>query len=397
LAITPGVEVNVEKKGTYICWMGYKDGLGNDRITQPQRFKGKSADVDVSVLPLKSPKAKIYVMDKRTGNMAIVDYTPPKDPKAAKPIGIKKDDLQYVRSVSLRAVAEDGAPVESGLMIITDGNGDEFQSIFTPADEGVALFENVAAGEISVQVKAGGLKKTIDSDIELPADRKTPGFARDIKVAGDVHTLPRVATKSKAKSHEEAKPQGGVGTILQYLSGLIFLAVVIAIVVIVLKARGVTAKAALEKMGVELPQGGEGIPAGEAAPAIDPSACQFCGQKRDASGHCACTLTPAGAPMAAPTGVPRLVGSQGTYAGHIFEITGASAVIGREVGNDVALPNDTTSSRRHATITVSGGEYSIRDEGSSNGTFVNGAKITEQKLRPGDELQIGGSKFRFES
>ena len=52
-----GLKVNVGKKGTYIYWLGYKDGLGNDRITQPQRFKGKSADVDVSVLPLKSPKA----------------------------------------------------------------------------------------------------------------------------------------------------------------------------------------------------------------------------------------------------------------------------------------------------------------------------------------------------
>ena len=150
-------------------------------------------------------------------------------------------------------------------------------------------------------------------------------------------------------------------------------------------------------MGVELPQDQAAAVAGQPAPpAVDPSVCQFCGQKKDAAGNCACTLTPAGAPMAASTGVPKLVGSQGTYAGHIFEITGASAVIGREAGNDVPLPNDTTSSRRHATITVSGGEYSIRDEGSSNGTFVNGAKITEQKLRPGDELQIGGTKFRFE-
>lgn len=62
----------------------------------------------------------------------------------------------------------------------------------------------------------------------------------------------------------------------------------------------------------------------------------------------------------------------------------------------MALTNDSTTSRRHATLAVLGDEVSIKDEGSSNGTFVNGAKITEQKLTPGDEVQIGGTKFRFE-
>jgi len=83
--------------------------------------------------------------------------------------------------------------------------------------------------------------------------------------------------------------------------------------------------------------------------------------------------------------------------GQVFEIASGSKVIGREAGCDIALVNDNTASRRHATITVSAGDYSIRDEGSSNGTFVNGAKITEQKLTPGDEVQVGGTRFRFEA
>jgi len=70
--------------------------------------------------------------------------------------------------------------------------------------------------------------------------------------------------------------------------------------------------------------------------------------------------------------------------------------MGREADNPIALPNDSTASRRHATITQSNGGYSIRDEGSSNGTFVNGVRITEQALSAGDEIQIGGTKFRFE-
>ncbi len=107
-------------------------------------------------------------------------------------------------------------------------------------------------------------------------------------------------------------------------------------------------------------------------------------------------MAPAAAPTAVATAGPRLVGSQGVYAGHIFEITSPSMVIGREADNPIPLPNDGTSSRRHATISQVNGGYSIRDEGSSNGTFVNGARVTEQTLSPGDEIQIGGTKFRFE-
>jgi len=92
-----------------------------------------------------------------------------------------------------------------------------------------------------------------------------------------------------------------------------------------------------------------------------------------------------------------LVGTQGTYSGHVFEIPVGSTTIGREAENPIPLVNDTTASRRHATITISGSDYTIRDEGSSNGTFVNGARVTEQKLMPGDEVQIGGTKFRFEA
>jgi pSer/pThr/pTyr-binding forkhead associated (FHA) protein len=96
------------------------------------------------------------------------------------------------------------------------------------------------------------------------------------------------------------------------------------------------------------------------------------------------------------TGVPRLVGARGAYGGHIFEITGADATIGREVGNTIHLGTDNTVSRRHARILKQGDGWVIRDEGSSNGTWVNGVRVTEQLLRPGDEIQIGATFFRWE-
>ena len=97
---------------------------------------------------------------------------------------------------------------------------------------------------------------------------------------------------------------------------------------------------------------------------------------------------------------PRLIATSGAYSGNIFPISGPTADIGRDAGNTVALPNDTNTSRRHATIQASGGQYIVIDNGSSNGTFVNGVRLaghSQQAIRPGDEVQIGMTRFRFEA
>lgn len=392
--------LKVEKKGSYIYWFTYKDAEGAVQTTLPVRFKGKSTDLDLEPLGAKSTGVKLYVMNKATSNAAIIDYPQSTE---TKDVDLPQDDFDRVRTVRLRVVAEDKKPIESAKVQLTDGMNTEMTALITPADEGVATFTDVATGEATVKVEAEGLRKTIDSDIEVQDKRKTTGYERDIKVAGDVNTV--VPKAKPAAGGTAAKPSGGGGLsgILSTLAGLIILVIIIAVIVIALRAKGVTGKSALQGLGVELPGGAPGQVAPGAAPmgpAIDPSVCQFCGQRKDANGRCACSAVPGVGPAAAPSasapGVPRLVGSQGVYAGHIFELTSASMVMGREASNPIPLPNDTTSSRRHATISQANGGYSIRDEGSSNGTFVNGARVTEQKLTPGDEIQIGGTKFRFE-
>ncbi|MGC8835081.1 MAG: FHA domain-containing protein, partial [Armatimonadota bacterium] len=56
-----------------------------------------------------------------------------------------------------------------------------------------------------------------------------------------------------------------------------------------------------------------------------------------------------------------------------------------------------TVSRRHAVIQRVGNSLVIVDEGSSNGTFVNGVRVTSQQLNPGDEVRLGSSAFRLEA
>jgi pSer/pThr/pTyr-binding forkhead associated (FHA) protein len=43
------------------------------------------------------------------------------------------------------------------------------------------------------------------------------------------------------------------------------------------------------------------------------------------------------------------------------------------------------------------GSFILCDEGSSNGTFVNGMSIVRQPIAPGDLIEFGGSAFKFEA
>ena len=108
----------------------------------------------------------------------------------------------------------------------------------------------------------------------------------------------------------------------------------------------------------------------------------------------------AGAGYGAPASSPRLVANGGVYNGSIFPIVESIIDIGRDPSCGVSLANDTNVSRKHATLRNDGGQFSVTDNGSSNGTFVNGVRIAAQTpvpLSPGDEATIGGTRFRLEA
>jgi pSer/pThr/pTyr-binding forkhead associated (FHA) protein len=69
-------------------------------------------------------------------------------------------------------------------------------------------------------------------------------------------------------------------------------------------------------------------------------------------------------------------------------------VAGRHPESDIFL-DDVTVSRRHAEIVRDGSDYTVRDVGSLNGTYLNRERIEEALLRDGDEVQIGKFKLVF--
>jgi SARP family transcriptional regulator, regulator of embCAB operon len=70
--------------------------------------------------------------------------------------------------------------------------------------------------------------------------------------------------------------------------------------------------------------------------------------------------------------------------------------VGRRSENDLALPWDPQVSRRHATLTFQDGQWHVRDEGSSNGTSLDGAPVTEiRPLHHGDVIRFGRTPVVF--
>lgn len=90
----------------------------------------------------------------------------------------------------------------------------------------------------------------------------------------------------------------------------------------------------------------------------------------------------------------KVIITEGPDKGREYEFAQA-AILGRLDSNDVPI-RDGKASREHAKIYQQGQQYAIVDLNSSNGTFVNGQKITKRVLEPGDEVSIGMVRLRFE-
>ncbi len=95
-----------------------------------------------------------------------------------------------------------------------------------------------------------------------------------------------------------------------------------------------------------------------------------------------------------PAGVGALVVKRGRNAGSRYVLDGDRTTAGRHPESDIFL-DDVTVSRRHVEIVRDGDDYTVRDAGSLNGTYLNRNRVDEAPLRDGDELQIGSFKLVF--
>ena len=163
------------------------------------------------------------------------------------------------------------------------------------------------------------------------------------------------------------------------------------------RQRNLTVVDSLKKLGVELPADAAAASTGHLKPPSPvqpplPSLSDLppAGAAPPVASFAAASAAPGGA---------QIVGLAGALAGETFPLDAAAPLtIGRDAGNTLALTQDTGISRRHARLEKRGAGWVVVDEGSSNGTFVNGVRVGADgmTLQRGDEIQLGSIRLRFE-
>lgn len=392
-----------------------------------KRFTDRETTITIDTSMLgKSPR--IAIDDARTGNTAVMPLP------TGDRLELRKLDFNRVHSLRIQ-VTYDNRPVQQAQVTLTASDGTTQKQTIDYTRQGIAVFEDVPAGKAQLTIRYGD-DFTMTQDVQISSDDHPAGVVTiPVAVSNKVPTLDVPAEKPEASvpisssgvgRGEEAAPGrqaapsagegGGLPSLLGSLIGLALAGGAIYLLYRWAQSGGMAAT--LKKAGIEVsgppPPSDAGTPWQPNAPAppvvADPSLCPYCGQKRDAAGNCACTLAPG--QQAAPSGAngavasapvtlsqPRLVATMGVYSGTIFPLNanGSGMTVGRDPSNSIMLGNDTTVSRRHASLRVEDGTCIVTDEGSSNGVYVNGVRISgSQTIRPGDEVQIGNTRFRFE-
>lgn len=103
-----------------------------------------------------------------------------------------------------------------------------------------------------------------------------------------------------------------------------------------------------------------------------------------------------GGPAQPQAGTQAELVMQTTSGAHVFPIEANMITIGRGLNNDIIL-EDPRISRQHAQLRYKSRRFLIADNGSTNGTYVNGTPVTtEQVLRDGDIVSLGGLELIFQ-
>jgi pSer/pThr/pTyr-binding forkhead associated (FHA) protein len=91
---------------------------------------------------------------------------------------------------------------------------------------------------------------------------------------------------------------------------------------------------------------------------------------------------------------PKLEAIAGPLTGQSFPVSD-ELLIGAVDGNDLVISGDATLSGFHARVLLADKALTIEDSNSTNGTFVNGVRLGEDRklLKPGDEIRMGKSVF----
>lgn len=363
-------------------WWWAEDAEGKP-LSAPQ----KTRDASVSI-KLPEGADTLCVYDAETGNLALL-----KASDLEEKTELRGERWNHVARLQVNVLAQ-GKPVASAVVELKDSRDTTHTRVLEPSAEGVLMFERVPLGKVSITARYGDDQKA-SQETTLKREREERVPIIEIALSGSVATLEMAAKSQDGEGEAGASQTSRIGAIVMFV-----IALALAIGVILFLVRLATQKPqqlgeAMSKLGVELPQP---TPAGQGTAAAPTAPPQPDLPPLDSAGIDP-TAAPAGTPITAVASGPatRIVATQGPYAGQAFELTGDLMSIGRDAAHAIALVNDMGVSRAHAQIVRQADQTLIEDLGSTNGTYVNGVRISAPTpIKPGDTLQLGASLFRVE-
>jgi hypothetical protein len=343
---------------------------------------GGSADV---TLP---GSGTLYVWDRSNGNLAAKAVG-----DAGKLWHVTSKDLSKIGIVSVQ-VQYQGEPVAAARVSLKDKAREQSQ-ILDRSAEGEADFYAIQPGTIyvTVEYRSGGTAATpVVQQFTLDLDRHSPDPLLTVALPNRVETITPVASASAATAPAtKAAPARHVNLLGAAFVYLVALAAAVAaaywLYLWAMKNPDWLA-ARLKKAGVDIPQ--PQAPVDDTVVVADVEPPKPAPPSKIILGDAE--------PIAAPVSTmvshePRLVGAHG----QTVQLAQGEMIVGREAGLGLSLVGESSVSRHHASITRQGSSVSVKDLGSTNGTFVNGRRIdTDVHVSPGDEIQFGAVKFRLE-
>jgi hypothetical protein len=378
------VTVSFPTEGDREVWIQEPDAAG---VAATTPASGTGVQIEAPGVP---GKAFVYAHDKTTGNVA---EKPLAEVLKSGVWKVEAKDEKRVFRMDF-VVVSDGKPVASALVRGTVGNETK-TGLVAPGDQGRASLFLVPVGSVRVVVeyKVNGATRTTPPQIfEAKLGAGTPA-ARQLVIADKVETLaPATGQEPKGTNPEtkaeRAEPPASspspIASLVNLILGLAVIGGVAAGVVWYVRKNPKQVEDALKKVGL----GDQQPPAAASPPTpVQPEPIKPIVLDLGAPAQAVVTT-------AVSVKNPRLVKADGS----VVLLAEGGSEVGRDPGLAVSLEGESTVSLRHARLDRKGDDVILTDLGSTNGTFVNGAKLNgETILRPGDSVQFGAVQFRFES
>ncbi|MDR3689636.1 MAG: FHA domain-containing protein [Fimbriimonas sp.] len=385
----------------------------------PDDSTGVRTEKSEANLPVSGAKDSdtVYVWDRKSGNLASKSV---KDAKS----GIwtlKAEDFKEIAQVSVH-LDHDGKPVAAATVDLDDGKH-KYSQLVDPSTFGTVNFFEVKPGSLTVTVHykvkgkdATPLKQIVDMSLErpvalpavtisLPDEVETVGAHNakgppagvvppDTQNASSAGPTASSAPEGEKKSSSSGGGAGSIfGSLIVYLIALGAMIGGIYYAMMYVKRNPDSVGSKLEQLGVQIPKPGDDPltnPSQIPAPVKSTPAPV---QKIILDDAAPAPLAAAPAPSVGFVSNPRLV----SQTGDSMPIPEGEFSVGRELGLGLSLVGETTVSRKHANLVRAGGQVTVIDLGSTNGTFVNGVQLQgEKQLQSGDTVQFGSVRFRFE-